>query len=203
MKQQDLTPTTGIHGATVAIDFPGLRVGIAEYDEGPTGCTVLAFDQPAELLVDVRGGAPYAVGDFGITDAICLTGGSVYGIEAVSGVSRAILEARDGSVKWDALASVAGAVIYDFGGRDNHIHPDLELGYAAWQSAKPGSFPDRCARRGPLGVGREGFPSSTGQNNLVRARPSGRSGRRASRCSWWRTRSARSTTAPERWSADT
>jgi L-aminopeptidase/D-esterase-like protein len=97
------------------------------------------------------------VGDFGITDAICLTGGSVYGIEAVSGVSQAILEARGGSVTWDALASVAGAVIYDFGGRDNHIHPDLELGYAAWQSAKPGAFPIGAQGAGRSASAGKGF----------------------------------------------
>jgi L-aminopeptidase/D-esterase-like protein len=157
MKRQALTPKTDIHGATVALDFPGLRIGIAEYEEGPTGCTVLAFDEPAELLVDVRGGAPYAVGDFGITDAICLTGGSVYGIEAVAGVNQAILEARDGSVKWDALASVAGAVIYDFGGRDNNIHPDLELGYAAWQAATPGAFPIGAQGAGRSASAGKGF----------------------------------------------
>jgi L-aminopeptidase/D-esterase-like protein len=157
MKRQNLTPTTDIHGATVALEFPGLRIGIAEYEEGPTGCTVLAFDEPAELLVDVRGGAPYAVGDFGITDAICLTGGSVYGIEAVAGVNQAILEARGGSVKWDALATVAGAVIYDFGGRDNHIHPDAELGYAAWQAAKPGAFPIGAQGAGRSASAGKGF----------------------------------------------
>lgn len=149
MKRQNLTPKTNFAAPVLEFDFPGLRVGIAEYEEGPTGCTVIAFDEPAELVIDVRGGAPYAVGDFGITDAVCLTGGSVYGIEAVSGVSQAILEARGGSVRWDALASVAGGVIYDFGGRNNHIHPDLELGYAAWQSRKPGIFP-----LGARGVGR-------------------------------------------------
>lgn len=157
MKRQNLTPRTDIHGATLEFDFPGLRVGIAEYEEGPTGCTVLAFDQPAELLIDVRGGAPYAVGDFGITDAICLTGGSVYGIEAVAGVNQAILEARGGSVKWDALASVAGAVIYDFGGRDNNIHPDLELGYAAWQSARHGVFPIGAQGAGRSASAGKGF----------------------------------------------
>ena len=25
------------------LDFPGLEIGIAEYEEGPTGCTVLNF----------------------------------------------------------------------------------------------------------------------------------------------------------------
>lgn len=128
MKRQNLTPKTTITGPVLDFDFPGLQIGIAEYEEGPTGCTVIAFDETAELHVDERGGAPYAVGDFGVTDAICLTGGSVYGIEAVAGVNRAILEARDNNVSWESLAVVAGAVIYDFGPRDNAIHPDAELG---------------------------------------------------------------------------
>ncbi|TXG82531.1 MAG: hypothetical protein E6R14_06630 [Thermomicrobiales bacterium] len=157
MKRQELTPNTDVHGATVPLDFPGLRIGIAEYEEGPTGCTVLAFDEPAELFVDTRGGAPYAVGDFGITEAICLTGGSVYGIEAVAGVNQAILESRGGRVSWDALASVAGAVIYDFGGRDNHIYPDVELGYAAWSAAKPGVFPIGAQGAGRSASAGKGF----------------------------------------------
>lgn len=149
MNRQQFTPKTEITGPILEFDFPGMQIGIAEYEEGPTGCTVIAFDEPAELLIDVRGGAPYAVGDFGITDAICLTGGSVYGIEAVAGVNRAILEARGNSVSWDALAEVAGGVIYDFGPRGNAIHPDAELGYAAWHAKQPGQFP-----LGAQGVGR-------------------------------------------------
>ncbi|MCA9860288.1 MAG: hypothetical protein KC438_11225, partial [Thermomicrobiales bacterium] len=149
MKRQDLTPKTDFTGPALEFDFPSVQIGIAEYEEGPTGCTVIAFDEPAELLIDARGGAPYAVGDFGVTDAVCLTGGSVYGIEAVSGVNRAILEARENNVKWDALATVAGGVIYDFGPRSNAIHPDAELGYAAWQARKLGVFP-----LGARGVGR-------------------------------------------------
>lgn len=157
MKHQNLAPKTDITGPVLAFDFPGLQVGIAEYEEGPTGCTVIAFDEPAELLIDVRGGAPYAVGDFGVTDAICLVGGSVYGIEAVAGVNRAILEARDGNVRWDALAAVAGAVIYDFQPRNNAIHPDVELGYAAWQAKKPGGFPIGAQGAGRSASAGKGF----------------------------------------------
>jgi L-aminopeptidase/D-esterase-like protein len=157
MKHQNLTPNTTVSEPVLEFDFPGLQIGIAEYTEGPTGCTVIAFDHPAELLNDVRGGAPYAVGDFGITDAICLTGGSVYGIEAVAGVNRAILEARNYDVRWDALASVAGAVIYDFGPRDNAIHPDAELGYAAWQAKQPGRFPLGAQGAGRSATAGKGF----------------------------------------------
>jgi hypothetical protein len=45
-------------GPTLEFDFPGLRIGVAEYDEGPTGGTVFAFDAPVLAAVDVRGGAP-------------------------------------------------------------------------------------------------------------------------------------------------
>jgi L-aminopeptidase/D-esterase-like protein len=40
----------------VAFDYPGLKIGIAEYDEGPTGCTVLSFDASATCVSDMRGG---------------------------------------------------------------------------------------------------------------------------------------------------
>ncbi len=39
-------------------DFPGLRIGIAEYPEGPTGVTVFQFPDRAFGGVDTRGGAP-------------------------------------------------------------------------------------------------------------------------------------------------
>lgn len=172
MQQQNLVPKTAITGPVAAIDFPGLRFGIAEYEEGPTGCTVIAFDEPAELLIDVRGGAPYAVGDFGVTDAVCLTGGSVYGIEAVAGVNRAILESRDFATNWEALAAVAGAVIYDFRPRSNAVHPDVALGYAAWQAKQPGIFPIGAQGAGRSASAGKGFhfdrAEQSGQGAAIR-----------------------------------
>jgi L-aminopeptidase/D-esterase-like protein len=165
MKHQNLTPNTTISGQVLEFDFPGMQIGIAEYEAGPTGCTVFAFDETAELFVDVRGGAPYAVGDFGVTDAICLTGGSVYGIEAVAGVNRAILEARENNTSWEALASVAGAVIYDFGPRTNAIHPDAELGYAAWQAKQPGRFPLGAQGAGRSATAGKGFHFDRGEQS--------------------------------------
>ena len=180
MKRQNLTPKTDITEPALELDFPRVQFGIAESEEGPTGCTVIAFDRPAELLVDVRGGAPYAAGDFGITDALCLTGGSVYGIEAVAGVNRAILEVRGNNVRWDALASVAGAVIYDFGSRGNATHPDAGLGYAAGNRNSPAAFP--LERRGLVGPPPPARAfTSTGRSNSGRTRPSGKSATLTSR----------------------
>jgi len=45
----------------LTFDFPGVKVGVAEYEEGPTGTTVLYFATPVVAAVDVRGGAPGTV----------------------------------------------------------------------------------------------------------------------------------------------
>jgi len=78
----------------VAFDYPGLKISIAEYDEGPTGCTVLSFDAPATCVSDIRGGAPGFLGGYGVADAICFAGGSLYGLEAATRVSAEILKER-------------------------------------------------------------------------------------------------------------
>ena len=45
-------------------DFPRLEIGIAEYDDGPTGCTVFRLPPGgAACAQDVRGGSPGTLGD--------------------------------------------------------------------------------------------------------------------------------------------
>jgi len=69
----DLTPKTDVTGPALSFDFPGMQVGVAEYDEGPTGCTVFHFPKGAALDVDSRGGAMGLIdGDYHWTHAICL-----------------------------------------------------------------------------------------------------------------------------------
>lgn len=75
-------------------DVPGLKVGQAEDPDVRTGVTVLIPDTAANAAVDVRGGAPGTretdsldpVALAGGVDAIVLSGGSVYGLDAASGV---------------------------------------------------------------------------------------------------------------------
>ena len=38
-----LTPVTAFDSPHLDFDFPGLKIGCAEYEEGPTGCTVFVF----------------------------------------------------------------------------------------------------------------------------------------------------------------
>jgi L-aminopeptidase/D-esterase-like protein len=143
-----LEPQRPPAGPELTFDFPGLLIGVAEYPEGPTGCTVFSVPAGAALAVDVRGGSPSMVGDLGWTHAICLTGGSIYGLQAVAGVGAELLAQRQYDTAWDNIGLTAGAVIYDYGARDNSIYPDVALGRAALRWAEPGHFP-----LGPRGAG--------------------------------------------------
>ncbi|HSC91864.1 MAG TPA: P1 family peptidase [Gaiellaceae bacterium] len=153
----DLVPRTELGGPVLELDFPGLELGCAEYDEGPTGCTVFHFPARAALATDVRGGSPGTFGaDFEAVDAICLAGGSLYGLEAVSGVAAELFRRRGYRTGWLDIPLVAGAIVFDYGPRDNGVYPDKELGRAALRAARPGSFP-----LGPRGAGRSATVGKT------------------------------------------
>ena len=76
------------------LDLGGLRIGQAHDIKVKTGVTVILPDAPAICAVDVRGGGPGTretdtLSDGGLIDqvhAICLSGGSVYGLAAADGV---------------------------------------------------------------------------------------------------------------------
>lgn len=144
-----LTPHTAIEGRALKFDFPALHIGVAEYTEGPTGCTVFYFPKGAVGAADVRGGSPGGImaGDGGL-DAICYAGGSLYGLEAATGVAAELFASHHYSAQWFDIALVRGAIIYDYPPRKNVIYPDKALGRAALKAAKPGVFP-----LGPHGAG--------------------------------------------------
>jgi 6-aminohexanoate-oligomer endohydrolase len=128
-------------------DFPGLRVGIAEYEEGPTGCTV--FHLPpggAACSVDIRGGSPGTIGNYEWAHAVCFAGGSLYGLEAACGVAAELMAMRGHTVGWEDVELVLGAIVYDFGRRENAVYPDADLGRRALRAAREGVFP--LGRRG-------------------------------------------------------
>jgi len=152
-----LVPLTELEGPALALDFPGLEIGCAEYAEGPTGCTVFSFlPGGAACSMDVRGGSPGTLGGYDWIHAICLAGGSLYGLEAASGVAAEILAQRDYEVGWTEIPLVSGAILFDFGARETSIYPDKELGRAALRSARAGRFP-----LGPRGAGRSATVGKT------------------------------------------
>jgi L-aminopeptidase/D-esterase-like protein len=151
---KQLMPRTQFDAPGLQFDFPALQIGVAEYAEGPTGCTVFYFPRRAIVAADPRGGSPGTIwteqlhaGD-GWIDAICLAGGSLYGLEAASGVSAELFAMRHYATGWNDIALVTGAIIYDYPPRNNAIYPDKALGRAALRAARTGIFP-----LGPRGAG--------------------------------------------------
>jgi L-aminopeptidase/D-esterase-like protein len=151
-----LVPSTSFDGPELRFGFPGLRIGVAEYDEGPTGCTVFHFPDGARVATDIRGGSPGMIGGYEWTHAICLAGGSLYGLEATCGVAAELMAMRGYNVAWDSIQLAFGAIVYDFGRRTNSIYPDKALGAAALRAAREGVFP-----LGPRGAGRSATVGKT------------------------------------------
>lgn len=85
---------TGTGKRNLVTDVDGLSVGQAEDRAARTGVTVVFADRAVAAAVDVRGGAPGTIGTdaldpvnlVGAVDAVVLSGGSSYGLEAASAV---------------------------------------------------------------------------------------------------------------------
>jgi L-aminopeptidase/D-esterase-like protein len=138
-----LVPRTDLpSGRGLEFDFPGLEIGMAEYEEGPTGCTVFSFGRRAAVSIDVRGGSPdVSAAHREVIEAVCFAGGSLYGLEASAGAAAEIFKKRGYSTKWMDIALVSGAILFDYGIRTTAIYPDKELGSAAVRAMRPGHFP--------------------------------------------------------------
>jgi L-aminopeptidase/D-esterase-like protein len=149
-------------------DVAGLRVGQAQDEIVRTGVTVLLADEPANAVVDVRGGAPGtrdtealdAVNLVGRVDAIVLSGGSVFGLDAPSGVASFLraqgrgFEMAPGAPK---APIVPGAILFDLANGGDKAWgeetPYRKLGRAAVEAA---------AEDFALGTAGAGFGASAG-----------------------------------------
>jgi L-aminopeptidase/D-esterase-like protein len=137
-------------GPALTFDFPAVRIGVAEYEEGPTGATVLLFRNPVAAVVDVRGGAPGTLNtdllrlglDAPVVNAITLAGGSAYGLSVATGVANALKERTADPGNWKNIAVVPAAIIFDLGGRRyNSVTPDERLGRTALDAVRVGWVP--------------------------------------------------------------
>ena len=134
-------------------DVAGIKVGHATDLALGSGVTAILFDRPATVSVAVLGGAPGGrettmlepeMGVSGI-DAVVLSGGSAFGLEAAGGVQAALREAGRGFDVGGALVPlVSAAILFDLlNGGDKHwgrYSPYRELGYAAALAATGGGF---------------------------------------------------------------
>ena len=129
-------------------DVPGLKVGHYTLKERPTGCTVMLCEAGATAGVDVRGSAPGTretdllnpINSVQQVNAILLSGGSAYGLDAASGVMR-YLEEKGAGVHIGprgVVPIVPAAILMDLGVGDFHIRPNAESGYQACLAATSG-----------------------------------------------------------------
>jgi L-aminopeptidase/D-esterase-like protein len=129
---------------TLITDIPGIRVGHAQDLRLASGVTALVFDEPVVASVDVRGGGPgtretdLLDPERTVTgiDALVLSGGSAFGLDAAAGVVARLAEAGRGFAIGEArVPIVPGAILFDLlngGDKDwGRYPPYRELGYAA------------------------------------------------------------------------
>lgn len=131
-------------------EFPGMRIGVAENEEGPTGTTVFYFPDGVMAAADIRGGATGTLNSSVVSssyerkmvNAVVFSGGSWFGLSSATGVANEIknIKAKEGNV--DYVPCVLGAIIYDIGDRRfSRVTPDDQLGKQALNSAKENWFP--------------------------------------------------------------
>lgn len=127
-------------------DIGGLLVGNAQCDALKSGVTVLTADKPFVAAVDVRGGAPgtretdLLAPDKLVEaiDAIALSGGSAFGLDAASGVMDALRRSGRGFVVADVrVPLVSSAIVFDLlngGDKSWTTNPYNQLGGDAFAS---------------------------------------------------------------------
>jgi L-aminopeptidase/D-esterase-like protein len=129
-------------------DIEGVRVGHADDNRLASGVTAILFDRPAVAAIDIRGGGPGLRDDALLDpvntveriDAITLSGGSAFGLDAGGGVQAWLAEQGRGLAVRDALIPIVpGAIIFDLlNGGDKawgRFAPYRDLGYQAAAAA--------------------------------------------------------------------
>ena len=138
-------------------EIEGFHIGNAQNDLAKTGTTVILFDHGAKVGIDISGGGP-AARETHLTDsttadnpinAIMLSGGSAFGLEAADGIMSYLEEHDIGyDTGYAKVPLVCGSCIYDLGLGDAHVRPDKKMGYEACVNAEK-----NAPKQGNVGAG--------------------------------------------------
>jgi L-aminopeptidase/D-esterase-like protein len=134
-------------------DIPGVLVGQAQDERIASGVTAVIFDAPATASIAVHGGAP-GLRDTAMlapemtvdkVDALVLSGGSAFGLDAMGGVMAFLrAQGRGFPVRDINVPIVPGAVLFDLlNGGDKAWGQEpvyWRLGFKAAAAAKAASF---------------------------------------------------------------
>jgi len=156
-------------------DINGILVGSYTDKNALTGCTVVLCPEGAAAGVDVRGSAPGTretdlLRGYNVVEkvqAILLSGGSAFGLDAAAGVMQYLEEKNLGlPVGPTVVPIVPGAVIFDLGVGDPFVRPGKAEGYAACLAA---SKEFECGRVGAgtgATVGKASGPACAGEGGM-------------------------------------
>ena len=126
------------------MDVGGFRIGHAQNKEAATGCTVVLFDEMSPAGLDVRGGGPASresqilspVAQAEAINAVLLSGGSAFGLDAAGGVQRYLEERNIGfDVGVTKVPLVSQSCLFDLGVGRVDVRPDAAMAYAACENA--------------------------------------------------------------------
>ncbi|PSJ59689.1 P1 family peptidase [Pseudaminobacter soli (ex Li et al. 2025)] len=176
-------------------DVAGLKVGNSTDAKLKSGVSVVLCDEPAVAGVQVLGGAPGTRetdllephNSVDTINAVVLSGGSAFGLDAASGVQAALRERGIGfAVADQRIPIVPGAILFDLinGGDKNwgRYPPYRELGYEAVQdvaldfeigTAGAGTGALVAGLKGGLGSASTVLPNGITIGALVAANPVG------------------------------
>ncbi len=124
-------------------DIEGFALGQAQDAVGGSGCSVILCEEGCSAGVDVRGGGP-ATRESDLLNpinmvqkihAVCLSGGSAFGLAAAHGVMRYLEERGCGhDMGFVKVPIVCGASLFDLAVGDSRCRPDEAMGYQACQN---------------------------------------------------------------------
>ncbi len=139
------------------LDIKGIKVGHAQNTTGKTGVTVVIAENGAVCGVDVRGAAPGTretdllnpINAMEKVNAVVLSGGSAFGLEASCGVMNYLEEKGIGfDVGVTKVPIIPAAVLYDLENGDVFCRPNQEMGRQACENAS-----DETMLEGDVGAG--------------------------------------------------
>lgn len=133
--------TGGLSMKQISInEIENIRIGNAQNKEAGTGCTVVICEKGAVTGLDVRGGGPASresellkpTAAAGYINAVLLSGGSAFGLDAAGGVMEYLEEKKIGfDVGVTVVPLVAQSCIFDLTVGDMKVRPDRAMAYEA------------------------------------------------------------------------
>ena len=168
----NLVPQISVSDSKTKYKFSDVTIGSVHYEEGPVGCTFIDFKNGARVFQDIRGGYTGNVtmnsvnNDF-LVDGICLAGGSLAGLESITGSASEKMKEID----YFNLPVINGAIIKSnkIMTPGNMVYADKELGRFAVRNRNKGFIYNGQVGAGNTAINGQGcaFKEENGIKYLV------------------------------------